>query len=94
LVDAVKGEENNIFSNKLGETIIVEICSTSEKTAELLRRVLDDDQATAELLSKEVHRHIVLTDLTIDSKNIPTDFEIDISDLGIWIDPIGMKNNT
>lgn len=43
----------------------------------------------AALLSKEVHRDIVLTDVAIESKNIPTDFEIDISNLGIWIDPIG-----
>ena len=90
LAGAVKGEENNVFSNTLGETITVEVCSSSEKTAELLRKVLDDDQVTADLLSREVHREIVLTDVAVHSRDIPTDFDIDISDLGIWIDPIGM----
>lgn len=89
LADAVKGEENNVFSNTLGETITVEVGSSLEKTAELLRKVLDDDPTAAELLSREVHKDIMLNDVAIESKNLPTDFEIDISDLGIWIDPIG-----
>lgn len=89
MTGAVRGEENCIFSNTLGETITVEVCSSSEKTAELLSKVLDDDQIAAKLLSQEVHREINLTDITLDSKTIPTDLDLDISDLGIWIDPIG-----
>ncbi|XP_008211543.1 inositol polyphosphate 1-phosphatase [Nasonia vitripennis] len=88
LAGAVKGEENNVFSNTLGETITVEICSTEKQTSELLKKVLDDDETIADLLAKEVHKDILLTNVAISSKNIPTDFEVDISDLGIWIDPI------
>ncbi|KAL7288220.1 hypothetical protein TKK_0017768 [Trichogramma kaykai] len=88
LSGAVKGEENNVFSNTLGETITVEVCSSQDETAALLKKVLGNDQLAAELLSQEVHRDISLTDVSVDSKNLPTDLEVQISDLGIWIDPI------
>lgn len=90
MAGAVRGEENNVFSNTLGETITVEVCPNLEKTAELLKKVLDDDQTTAELLSKQVHRDINLTDVPVDHEALPENFDVDISDLGIWIDPIGI----
>ena len=67
----------------------MEVCANADKTAELLSKVLDQDRCTAALLSSEVHKDIALTDVAVDSKNIPTDFEINITDVGIWIDPIG-----
>ncbi|KAJ8670683.1 hypothetical protein QAD02_001942 [Eretmocerus hayati] len=88
MADAVRGEENNVFSNTLGETITVKVCSDSKDTAKLLRKVLDDDETIANLLSEEVHKEILLTDVPIDSRTIPTDFQIDIQDIGIWVDPI------
>lgn len=87
----IKGEENNTFSNTLGETITVEVCPTLAETTELLAKVLDNDDRTAHLLSTEVHRDVVLTDVPINIVDVPTDFEISIDDLSIWVDPIGKK---
>ncbi|VEN57918.1 unnamed protein product [Callosobruchus maculatus] len=86
LSDSVKGEENNTFTNKLGEKICVQVEETEEKTAHLLKRVLSGDQLAANLLAAEVHKEIDLKDV---DTNIPsTDFEVDLHDLAIWIDPI------
>lgn len=88
LAKMIKGEENNTFSNTLGETITVEVCPTLAETTELLAKVLDNDDRTAHLLSTEVHRDVVLTDVPINIVDVPTDFEISIDDLSIWVDPI------
>ncbi|XP_051171972.1 inositol polyphosphate 1-phosphatase [Leptopilina boulardi] len=88
LAKMIKGEENNTFSNTLGETITVEVCSTLAETTELLAKVLDNDDKTAHLLSTEVHRDVILTDVPINIVDVPTDFEISIDDLSIWVDPI------
>lgn len=84
----VQGEETNIFSNTLGDSVIVEICSSSKETTQLLTKVMGDDVVAAELLAAEVHKEIQLSDVPI-TLEIPTDFEINEDDLGIWIDPIG-----
>ncbi|XP_047345070.1 inositol polyphosphate 1-phosphatase-like isoform X2 [Vespa velutina] len=42
LAKVVQGEENNTFTNTLGETIIVEVCSTCSETTLLLARVMED----------------------------------------------------
>lgn len=90
----VKGEETNVFSNTLDKTIVVEVCSTCDETKNLLSQVLDDDIETAGLLAMEIHRDIELTEISpvidinyFDNHNV----DIDINDLGIWIDPIGKK---
>lgn len=88
LAKMIKGEENNTFSNTLGETITVEVCPTLAETTELLAKVLDNDEKTAQLLSTEVHRDVILTDVPINIVDVPTDFEIAIDDLSIWVDPI------
>ena len=88
----IKGEENNTFSNTLGETITVEVCSTLAETTELLAKVLDNDEKTAQLLSREVHRDVLLTDVPVNIVDVPTDFEVAIEDLSIWVDPIGKPN--
>ena len=67
----------------------MEICSTLAETTELLAKVLDNDARTAELLSTEVHRDVILTDVPVNIIDVPTDFEIAIEDLSIWVDPIG-----
>ncbi|CAL7940693.1 unnamed protein product [Xylocopa violacea] len=87
LVAVVQGEENNIFSNAMGETIVVEVCSTAEETAELLAKVMGSDIATAELLAIEVHKDVQFSDIPMVAE-LSDDFDIDIHDLGIWIDPI------
>ncbi|XP_033334491.2 inositol polyphosphate 1-phosphatase [Megalopta genalis] len=83
----VHGEENNIFSNTIGETIIIKVCSTIEETTELLAKVMDSDITTAELLAIEVHKDVEFFDIPMVTK-LPLDFDINIDDLGIWIDPI------
>ncbi|CAK9799549.1 Inositol polyphosphate 1-phosphatase [Anthophora quadrimaculata] len=87
LTKIVQGEENNTFSNAMGESIVVEICPTIEETTELLAKVMDSDSATAQFLATEVHKDVQFSDIPIVAE-LPFDFDINISDLGIWIDPI------
>ncbi|EZA60137.1 hypothetical protein DMN91_010032 [Ooceraea biroi] len=87
LPKSTKGEETNVFKNAANETIIVEVCPCCEDTAKLLARVMNDDVA-ARLLATEVHKDVQFSDVSTDVKEIPTDLEIDMNDIGIWIDPI------
>ncbi|XP_043252489.1 inositol polyphosphate 1-phosphatase [Colletes gigas] len=87
LAKVVQGEENNTFSNAMGESIVVEVCSTIEETTRLLAKVMGSDIDTAELLASEVHKDVQFLDVPVVAE-LPLDFDIDISDLGIWIDPI------
>ncbi|KAM4836124.1 inositol polyphosphate 1-phosphatase [Thomomys bottae] len=84
LGEKILGEESNEFTNDLGETITVELCSTEEETAELLSKVLNGNQLASEALAKVVHQDVAFTDPTLESidVNIPQDI------LGIWVDPI------
>lgn len=85
----VQGEENNEFSNTLGESVIVEVCNSCEETTQLLNKVMGNDFEASQVLANEVHKDIT-SDLPV-SLNIPTDLSIPIEDVGIWIDPIGKK---
>ncbi|XP_015588416.1 inositol polyphosphate 1-phosphatase isoform X2 [Cephus cinctus] len=87
LAKKVKGEESNVFSNALGETVIVQVYPSPEETTQLLIKVLNNDTATATLLASEVHKKISLEDVPV-SGSLVEDFNIDMDDLGIWIDPI------
>lgn len=49
---------------------------------------MGNDAVAAQLLATEVHRDVQLSDVP-NMLEIPTDFEINVDDLGIWIDPIG-----
>ncbi|XP_012524673.1 inositol polyphosphate 1-phosphatase isoform X4 [Monomorium pharaonis] len=83
----VQGEETNVFSNTMGESIFVEVCSCSKDTTQLLTKVMGNDAVAAELLATEVHKDVQLSDVPI-VLDIPNDFDINVDDLGIWIDPI------
>ncbi|CAK9828824.1 Inositol polyphosphate 1-phosphatase [Anthophora retusa] len=87
LTKIVQGEENNTFSNAMGESIVVEVCPTIEETTQLLAKVMGSDSATAQFLATEVHKDVQFSDIPIVAE-LPFDFDIDIPDLGIWIDPI------
>ena len=50
LKDSIQGEESNKFTNTLGESIQVEVCSTLEETSKLLSRVLTGNQNAADIL--------------------------------------------
>ncbi|KAL0128257.1 hypothetical protein PUN28_003489 [Cardiocondyla obscurior] len=87
LAKLVQGEETNVFSNTMGESIIVEVCPSSKDTTQLLTKVMGNDVVAAELLAAEVHKDIQLSDVPI-TLDIPNDFDVNVDDLGIWIDPI------
>lgn len=55
---------------------------------QLLTKVMNNDAVAAELLAAEVHKDVQLSDVPI-TLDIPNDFDINVDDLGIWIDPIG-----
>ncbi|XP_059490742.1 inositol polyphosphate 1-phosphatase [Neocloeon triangulifer] len=87
LIGFIQGEESNLFTNTLGETIEVKVMITQEDTAELLCKVLDGDKSAADLLALEVHR-----DVTVES-DIPNELNdtnnlLPMDTIGIWIDPI------
>lgn len=86
--ERINGEESNIFQNKLGETIEVQVLGNCNETAFLLEKVLDGDRRAAELLAIEVHRDLGLKDINT-NRNVPDESSIDKGNLGIWIDPIG-----
>lgn len=69
----------------MGESIVLEITDDFENTSAILEKVLDGNRSAAHLLSIEVHKDI--TEETIGE--LPDiQEELDINDLGIWIDPI------
>jgi len=53
---------------------------------------MGNDVVAAELLAAEVHKDVRLSDVPI-ALDIPNDFDINVDDLGIWIDPIGRYTN-
>lgn len=85
----IKGEENNIFTNVLGETIEISVQQTENETADLLKIVLDGNSHAAGVLAAEVHRTISISDVNVGNSAIPEDVNLDTDNLGIWIDPIG-----
>ena len=58
LQDNILGEESNKFTNKLGNSLTVEIKETSEGTKELLVKVLDDNETAGKLLADQVNNPI------------------------------------
>uniref|UniRef100_A0A8C7E940 inositol-1,4-bisphosphate 1-phosphatase n=1 Tax=Nothoprocta perdicaria TaxID=30464 RepID=A0A8C7E940_NOTPE len=84
LRDHIGGEESNEFSNGLGEPL----CSVERDTAALLCRVLENNQAAAELLAAAVHQDVVLSDPELDAVAL----SVPAGELAIWIDPIDSTN--
>ncbi|XP_064456777.1 inositol polyphosphate 1-phosphatase-like isoform X2 [Ornithodoros turicata] len=82
LREHIHGEESNKFTNANGDSIIVEIQSTSEATAQVLTQVLEGNHRAAQLLSNTVHFEVQV------SVEVSTEAMTDSSSLGIWIDPI------
>ena len=63
----------------------------------LLSQVLDKNKEAADLLSLLVHSSVSswssgTMDCEQELQEIPEEFNIDVDDLGIWIDPIGRGN--
>lgn len=83
----MQGEESNVFSNSLGETIEVKVLDSQEATSSLLKDVLNDDAHAAELLAEAVHEDLSLS--AVNTRTDVPDNPIGINDVGVWIDPIG-----
>eukprot|EP00094_Tigriopus_californicus_P002937 TCALIF_02831-PA protein Name:"Similar to Inpp1 Inositol polyphosphate 1-phosphatase (Mus musculus)" AED:0.09 eAED:0.09 QI:155/0.8/0.83/1/0.8/0.83/6/117/386 len=94
LAENIKGEESNMFTNTLNETIKVKVGDTEQETSALLYKVLDRNQVAADLLSKQVHFDTsqLSDDVQADLKQVP-DSNFNVDGLGIWIDPIDSTNN-
>lgn len=88
----IYGEESNKFTNTLGESIQVEVCSSPEETSKLLSRVLTGNQSAADILAKLVHFDPKPSYESLDQQISECEC-IAIDDLGIWIDPIDGTNN-
>ncbi|XP_030767826.1 inositol polyphosphate 1-phosphatase isoform X2 [Sitophilus oryzae] len=84
----IEGEENCHFWNRLGEEVNIEIKSSEEETTKMLLNIMDGE--TAAILAAEVHKNISFSE--IDTKMPEYDFDINIDELGIWIDPIDGTN--
>lgn len=85
LVASIKGEEGNKFENKLGESVTVEITDDPNDTKALLLKVLDGNEIAAEALTEEIHKSVS----TDEAEKLPEIVaSIDITKVGIWIDPI------
>ncbi|XP_041367669.1 inositol polyphosphate 1-phosphatase-like [Gigantopelta aegis] len=81
----IHGEESSIFTNTLGETVVVQLKNSVEETKTLLCDVLNGNSVAAGLLAEAVHSSI--------SASMKSTFrhvtgEIPISDVCVWIDPI------
>ncbi|XP_070565818.1 inositol polyphosphate 1-phosphatase-like [Ptychodera flava] len=81
----IYGEESNLFTNTLGESIAVGVQSTQEETAQLLGKVLDGNTAAANILAKVIHQEL---DEVKDEKVDKLVLELDMENFAIWIDPI------
>lgn len=81
--DNIRGEENNTFTNTLGEQVHVHVCQRVEETASLLEKVLDGNHTASLLLARAVH--IEFTDPPLQLAPLP----LDTSNIGIWVDPLG-----
>ncbi|KAF4533199.1 hypothetical protein B566_EDAN001741 [Ephemera danica] len=85
IADNIKGEESNMFTNTLGESISVQVQDLEEETSALLCKVLDGDKKAADLLAKEVHQDVQVNDIL---NNLKSHNDLPLDTLGIWIDPI------
>lgn len=88
LRDNIRGEENPKFTNASGESIIVTVTDDKNETIESIQKILNGDKVAALRLVEEVYKEI---EIDLDKWQIPDEsisLDNDISDLGIWIDPI------
>ena len=81
--DNIRGEENNSFTNTLGEQIDVHVCDKVEETASLLEKVLNGNHTASLLLANAVH--VELNDPPLQLGPLP----LNTSNIGIWVDPLG-----
>ncbi|XP_040580872.1 inositol polyphosphate 1-phosphatase [Lepeophtheirus salmonis] len=94
--EQIKGEENNEFTNTLGDSITVKVQKEEEDTARLLESVLDGHDRSAKTLASLIHTKdvnvggSVIEDIL---ESIPKDLELDVSNVALWVDPIDSTSN-
>lgn len=59
---------------------------TVSETADVLNKVLNNNKEAAHLLAKALHEEV---SMDVGSKVTNLTLELDLSNIGIWIDPIG-----
>ncbi|XP_031565218.1 inositol polyphosphate 1-phosphatase-like [Actinia tenebrosa] len=84
----IYGEESNVFTNSKGSSITVEIKENPVATANHLRKVMNDNNSAATLLANIVHNNVTMVTEQDDENLKNIGFELDINNIGIWIDPI------
>ncbi|EDV26661.1 uncharacterized protein TRIADDRAFT_22251 [Trichoplax adhaerens] len=89
LTGFVHGEEDNTFTNAIGESVIIEIKSTAQETANVLRRVLNNNEKASQLLAEIIHGDIQCQN---NEHIFNKDDTINIDNFGIWIDPLDGTN--
>ncbi|XP_035687917.1 inositol polyphosphate 1-phosphatase-like [Branchiostoma floridae] len=85
IVGHIHGEEDNTFTNQLGETVTVQVQPSLQQTADLLCTVLDGNKHAAALLAEAVHWDVAME---MDERLTAATMDISVESLGIWIDPI------
>lgn len=86
----VYGEETNKIRNNDGRDVTIGVGDTAEETFRCLSDALDDDPESARSLAEAAHDECALDDVNMDVRPADDDAEnIDLHDVGVWIDPIG-----
>merc|ERR1711892_295400 len=81
------GEESNKFTNKLGESVTLELDDDKEKTLEVLIKVLNGNNLAAGLLTEKVFENISIDEAKIDLSSVK-EADTNLEDVALWIDPI------
>ncbi|PAA68405.1 hypothetical protein BOX15_Mlig031321g1, partial [Macrostomum lignano] len=88
----VTGEENNKFTNIVGESVTVEIKDNKKKTMSTLMKILSGNDRAAGVLSELVHQ-----DVTVPRPAELQKFEsiqLDKKTIGVWVDPSTARLST
>lgn len=73
----IRGEENNIFENTLGESVTIHITDDKEATKSKLLKVLDGNEAASDLCD------LIYEDVEVEEKFPPLENEVlDFSQIG------------
>lgn len=92
LKDSVYGEESGKFCMHGGSETVVEVCATVQETESMLTSILGDERrGVAQLLATKAHSEVPFAwshheDATCCELK---EMGVDLSHLGVWIDPIG-----
>lgn len=77
----------------MGESVTVTVEDTMEMTSSLLLKVLEGNSIAANLLASAVHSDdsslIDYDEIKLDSSEHLNSIELDLNNIGVWIDPIG-----